>query len=285
MGPLRIDSHQHFWQYDPARHSWIDDAMSALRRDFLPEHLHLVLQSENVDATIAVQVDQSEQETEYLLDLTPRYPFIAGIVGWIDLRAANLEQRLEHFGQFPKLRGFRHIAQSEPDDQFLIRDDFVRGLSLLRKLNFTYDILIYARQLPAAVALIDKLPDQPFVIDHIAKPEMKAHKIEAQKIKEWAAGIRVIAANPNVYCKISGLITEADWHNWKPDDFKPYLDIVFGSFGPDRIMFGSDWPVCLLAGSYSQVKALVDDYVRGWPESDRAKFFGGNASRFYRLAE
>lgn len=275
---IGIDAHQHFWNFDPVRDSWIDETMGVLKRDYLPADLLPELHANGIDATIAVQADQSEQETEFLLELARQHPFVAGVVGWVDLRAANLEQRLEHFAKFPALCGFRHVAQSEPDDRFLIREDFVRGVAMLGQFDFTYDILIYARQLPAAIALADKLPDQPFVLDHIAKPNLKS-----REIAEWSAGIRALAANPRVYGKISGLITEADWRNWKADDFKPYLDVVFEAFGADRLMFGSDWPVCLLAGSYSQVKTLVENYVRDWPQADRDKLFGGNAASFYGL--
>jgi L-fuconolactonase len=274
-----VDAHQHFWNYDPVRDTWIGDDMGVLKRDYLPADLLPELQTHKVEATIAVQADQSEQETLFLLEQAERNPFVAGVVGWVDLRSPDLCGRLQSFSEFAALRGFRHVAQSEPDDRFLVRDDFVRGVAMLKQFNFTYDILIYARQLPAAIALVEKLPDQPFVLDHIGKPDVKARDID-----RWAAGIRALAANPRVYCKVSGLITEADWNNWHPDDFKPYLDVVFEAFGVDRLMFGSDWPVCLLAGTYSQTKTLVEDYVQGWPESDREKLFGDNAARFYGLS-
>jgi L-fuconolactonase len=268
------------------RDAWISDNMGALKRDYSPADLLPEIQRNGIDATIAVQTDQSERETEFLLEQARQNPFVAGVVGWVDLRASNLEKRLEHFAQYPqfsKLRGFRHVAQSEPDDRFLIRDDFVRGVAMLRQFRFTYDILIYARQLPAAIELTEKLPDQDFVLDHIAKPNMSQPEIMAREIDNWSAGIRALAANPRVYCKLSGMITEADWSDWRPADFKPYLDVVFEAFGVDRLMFGSDWPVCLLAGSYAQVKDLIDDYVRDWPKADCDKLFGANAARFYGL--
>ena len=185
---------------------------------------------------------------------------------------------MQFFSQFPKLCGFRHIAQAEPDDRFLIRDDFIKGVAQLGEFGFAYDILIYPKQLPAALELVAKLPDQRFVIDHLAKPEIKIKKTEP-----WAAHMRAIAQNKNVYCKLSGVVTEADWRHWKPDDFKPYLDIVFDAFGPDRLMFGSDWPVCLLAASYAQVKQIVENYLTNCSAADREKIFGGNTIRFYRL--
>ena len=228
---MRIDSHQHFWRYNAIRDAWITDSMSVLKRDYLPAQLEPELRSSDVDATIAVQADQSEEETLFLLDLAERNPFIAGVVGWVDLLAPNLEERLAYFSQFRKLRGFRHVAQSEPDDHFLAGDDFVRGVRALSAFKFTYDILIYPKQLPAAVELAQKLPHQPFVLDHIAKPE-----VARSEIAFWAAWIQKLAAQPNVLCKLSGLITEADWRRWSPADFEPYFEIVFEAFGVDRLM-------------------------------------------------
>jgi L-fuconolactonase len=196
----------------------------------------------------------------------------------VELRAENLVERLEYFSQFEKLRGFRHIVQAEPDDRFMLRGDFLRGISRLKEFGFTYDILIYPKQLPAAIELAEKFPEQTFVLDHIAKPLIKTKEITA-----WANKIRRLATAPNVWCKLSGLITEADWKQWKADDFKPYLDIVFETFGCDRLMFGSDWPVCLLAGTYHQVEQLVADYVGDRPDAEKEKLFGGNAIQFYGL--
>lgn len=272
---MRIDAHQHFWHYDDARHDWITDEMGALRRDFLPEHLRPELAAAGMDATVAVQVDQTEDETRFLLDLAERHAEIAGVVGWIDLRAQNIAERLEQFAQNKKLRGFRHIAQSEADDCFLIRDGFVRGISHLARFDFTYDILIYPRQLPAAIELVRRFPEQRFVVDHMAKPLIRSRQMEP-----WVAQMRTIARLENVFCKVSGLVTEADWRAWQPANFQPYLDVIFESFGTDRLMFGSDWPVCLLAASYAQVKQLIADYA----SSDRDKLFGRNAAAFYGLA-
>jgi L-fuconolactonase len=214
----------------------------------------------------------------FLLNLVERNTSIAGVVGWVDLVSPSVGERLEHFSHFPKLRGFRHIAQAEPDDRFLATKDFVRGVAQLQSFGFTYDILIYPKQLPAAIELAGRLPEQRFVIDHLAKPEIKA-----KKTAPWAAQIREIAQNKNVSCKLSGLVTEADWRHWKADDFNPYLDVVFDAFGADRLLFGSDWPVCLLAATYSQVQQLVSDYVKGFSQPDQKKVFGGNAVRFYAL--
>jgi L-fuconolactonase len=271
---MKIDAHQHFWHYHPERHPWITPQMSVLRRDWLPEHLRPELAAAGLDACIAVQADSSERETHFLLDLAQDNPEIAGVVGWAELTSANIGDRLEHFAQFEKLKGFRHIAQSEPDDCFLVRDDFLRGISSLEAFSFTYDILIYPRQLPAAAELVRRFPRQPFVIDHLAKPSIKTGEMEP-----WKTLMRKVAESDNVFCKLSGMVTEASWTDWTPADFLPYLDVVFEAFGPRRLMFGSDWPVCRLAGSYAQVKQLI----AGYASSDHDQLLGLTASRFYGL--
>lgn len=275
---MNIDSHQHFWHYDPDRDGWINEDMSILKRDFLPEELVAELHSNQIDGCVAVQADQSESETTFLLNLAAQHAEIKGVVGWVNLCAANLPERLEYFSQFEKLRGFRHIAQSEPDDRFLVREDFLRGIRELKAFHFTYDILVYPRQLPAARELVEKNPEQKFVLDHMAKP-----LIREGRMQPWAEQIQAIAANPNVSCKASGIVTEADWANWRGEDFKAYLDVVFEAFGPDRIMFGSDWPVCLLAGKYKNVKMLLANYIRDLPVEQKKKIFGLNAILFYGL--
>jgi L-fuconolactonase len=273
---MNIDSHQHFWRYDPARDGWITDAMQVLKRDFLLSQLASELDANGMDASIAVQADQSESETRFLCDLAARSERVAGVVGWVDLASPGLDDRLRFFSQFAKLRGFRHIVQAEPDDRFLVSPGFMRGISRLREFGFTYDILVYPKQLPAARELASKFPGQPFVIDHLAKPEIKTRNSAS-----WAAHIRSLAESPNVYCKLSGLVTEADWQHWAAADFKLYLDVVFEAFGPERLMFGSDWPVCLLAATYRQVKQLIEDYVDRHAAKDKGKIFGANAIRFY----
>ena len=275
---MNIDSHQHFWMYDPARHAWIDESMGLLKRDFLPEDLASELGANGMDASIAVQADQSEEETLFLLNLAEHARGVAGVVGWTDLASARIEERLRFFSQYRKLCGFRHVVQSEPDDDFMLRPEFMRGISRLREFGFAYDILIYPKQLPAAIELAGRFPGQRFVVDHLAKPEIKT-----KGISDWAARISDIARNPNVYCKLSGLVTEADWRGWTPADFDAYLDVVFEAFGVDRLMFGSDWPVCLLAGSYKQVRQIVEDYGDRNAPTAREKIFGENASRFYDL--
>ncbi|WP_143305328.1 amidohydrolase family protein [Chitinophaga vietnamensis] len=273
-----IDAHQHFWKFDPVRDAWIDDSMQVIRNDFFPEHLQPVLEANGVDGCVAVQADQSEQETAFLLGLAEQYPFIKGVVGWTDLRAPNLREQLAHYATFPKLKGFRHIVQAEPDINFLLREDFCRGVLALSQYDFTYDILVYPKQLGAVEHFVKKFPGLRLVVDHLAKPYFKTGDITA-----WAQHIRKIAQSPNVYCKLSGLVTEADWQQWEAAHFEPFLDVALEAFGPDRLMFGSDWPVCLLAAEYHEVKALVTDYINKLSPSEKNKIMGGNAISFYHL--
>ena len=275
---MRIDAHQHFWKYDAVRDKWITDEMSVLKRDYLPADLVTELAHNQIDATIAVQADQSETETDFLLELAERHHYIAGVVGWVDLRSERVSERLEHYSNNERLVGFRHIVQAERDDHFLLQHDFVRGLRELRKFGYTYDILIYPHQLPAAVELTARLPEQPFVLDHIAKPEIRLGTRNG-----WRTYIRELASHTNVCCKLSGIITEADWQKWTPDACKPYLDCVFEAFGPERVMFGSDWPVCLVAGSYTRVVELIRGYIGQCSPAEQDAIMGLNASRFYKL--
>jgi len=273
-----IDSHQHFWQYHPVRDAWITDDMKVIQRDFLPADLQPVLQQNGVDGCVAVQADQSETETQFLLDLAAAHPFIRGVVGWTDLRAPDLAGKLERYAQEDKLKGFRHIVQGEPDPDFLLREDFCKGIQALAPYDFTYDILIYPIQLPAAEKFVQRFPSQRLVIDHMAKPYCRTGDIA-----EWERSMRAIAKSPNVYCKISGLVTEADWLRWQPADFAPYLDVVLEAFGPQRLMFGSDWPVCLVAAEYAQVKRIVTDHISCLGAAEQAAIMGGNAAAFYKL--
>jgi L-fuconolactonase len=276
--PMRIDAHQHFWRYNAQRHTWITDEMSILKRDYLPAELLLELNKNGISGCMTVQVDQTEQETQFLLELAEQHDAIKGVVGWIDLSAHEVSQRLHHFSQFQKLRGLRHIVQSESDDRFILRPEFCRGIEELGEHGLTYDILIYPRQLPAAIELTQRFPQQPFVVDHIAKPAIRSGELEP-----WATQMRTIAKSANVYCKLSGMVTEADWGKWRSEDITPYLDVVFKAFGPGRLMFGSDWPVCLLAGSYQQTKQLIEAYTEKLSPEEREGIFGGNAARFYGL--
>jgi L-fucono-1,5-lactonase len=276
---MRVDSHQHFWRYDSVRDGWITDEMAVLKRDFLPSDLLPELSVNGINACIAVQADQSENETRFLLDLADKHREIAGVVGWVNLLDPRVEERLGYFSQFRKLRGFRHVVQAEPDGRFLLRKHFLRGIGMLARFGFTYDILIYERHLAVANEFVQHFPEQKFVIDHIAKPQIKNRSLD-----NWARGIRSIAKHPNAWCKVSGLVTEADWKRWTADDIRPYLDGVFEAFGVDRLMYGSDWPVCLLAANYGRVKSLLEDYTQHFSATDKNKIFGGNAVRFYGLA-
>jgi L-fuconolactonase len=272
-----IDAHQHFWKYDEVRHAWISEAMSAIKRDFMPEEFERVCDTNRVDGSIVVQVDQSEDETHFLLDLGEGHKRIVGVVGWIDFRSPSVEERLRYFSQFKKLCGFRHIAEVEPDD-FLVERNFILGISRLREFGFAYEILIYPKQLPAAIELVSRFPEQKFVVNHAAKPLIRAGAREP-----WASYMKTIAQNQSVFCKVSGLVTEADWVHWNPEDIRRYLDVVFEAFGPERLMFGSDWPVCLLAATYGQVKELLETYVQTHAAKHKPDIFGGNAIRFYGL--
>ncbi len=273
-----IDSHQHFWIYNPVRDAWIDDTMKILQRDFLPEHLSPILNELSINGTISVQADQSEDETEFLLDLAQKNKFILGVVGWIDLKAKNVEERLEYFSSYKKLKGFRHIVQAEPDANFLFDEKFQNGISLLNKYNFTYDILIFPHQLPSAIKFVKNNSDQKFILDHIAKPYIRRNEI-----KPWARDIIELAKSPNIFCKLSGIITEADHKNWKAEDIFPYLDIITEAFGIDRLLFGSDWPVCLLGGSYKHTLDLIKEYFKNESEETREKIFSKNAISFYGI--
>jgi len=237
-----------------------------------------LLDSGGIEGTVAVQARQTLDETEWLLQLADNYSLIKGVVGWVDLRSPKLRGQLELFCAHPKFRGVRHVVQDEPDDRFMLREDFVRGLGMLAEFDLTYDILIFPRHLPVACELVARFPDQRFVLDHIAKPFIKD-----QKVTPWDGDIRRLAAFPNVFCKVSGMVTEADWHQWQPADFRPYLDVVFAAFGSRRIMFGSDWPVCTLAGTYADVLEIVSDYVQQLSEEEQADVWGETARRFYGL--
>lgn len=274
-----IDAHQHFWKYDPVRDGWINDEMAALRKDFLPEDLLPVLKQNGFNGSVLVQSDQSEQENIFQLRNALENDFIKGVVGWVNLQADNIEERLEHYSSFERMKGFRHVLQGEVQRDLMLTPKFRNGISKLQKFGFTYDILIFADQLQYILQFVKAFPKQKFVIDHIAKPGIK-HK----KIKDWEKEIEAVARYENVFCKISGMVTEADWHHWKQDDFTAYLDIVVNAFGTKRIMYGSDWPVCLLAGDYEKVAGIVRQYFSTYSRTEQDLFFGENAIWFYNLA-
>ncbi len=275
---LKIDSHQHFWKFDPVRDSWITDDMSVIQKDFLPEDLQPVLLQNNIDGCVAVQACQSEEETNFLISLAEKNDFIKGVVGWVDLQKENVTERLSSFSKFKKLKGFRHVLQGETDRQLMLRPNFERGITALKEFDFTYDILIFADQLKFIPEFAEAFPDQKFVIDHLAKPNIKE-----QKIDDWRKDMMAFSSYKNLYCKISGMVTEADWKGWTKKDFAPYLDTIVEVFGMDRIMFGSDWPVCLVAASYKEMLDIVKDYFSSFSLNEQDKFFGGNAIEFYNL--
>ena len=272
-----IDSHQHFWKYDPVRDSWIDNTMSVLKKDFLPKDLEPLLKKKEIDGCIAVQADQSENETEFLLNFALQKSFIKGVVGWVDLLSNDLNERLSYFSKNPFFKGVRHIVQAEKDD-YLLRDDVQKGINKLTNYNLTFDILIYPSQIPSAIDLVKKFSKQKFILDHIGKPNISEPPHEV-----WKKNIIKLAKNQNVYCKLSGLVTETKNYNFKDDDFLPYIDFIFQNFGSDRIMFGSDWPVCLLAADYDKVFDLIFNYIELNSKNTTRKVFGENAIKIYNL--
>jgi L-fuconolactonase len=276
---MQIDAHQHFWIYSPREYDWIDDSMAVLRRDFLPNHLRLELESSGFRGSVAVQARQTLEETRWLLELADSAPWILGVVGWVDLRSPDIRSQLKVLAQNPKLVGIRHIVQSEPDDRFLLQPDFLRGISALEEFDLAYDILIYTKHLPVAAEFVQRFPRQRFVLDHLAKPPIKSGDIDL-----WAQGIRRLAEFPNLFCKVSGLVTEADWLHWEPEQLIPFLDVAFEAFGPGRLMVGSDWPVCLVAASYARWVEVLKAYLGGQKQECRDGVLGGNARRFWGLA-
>jgi L-fuconolactonase len=275
---LRIDAHQHFWEFDPVRDNWITDEMVAIKKDFLPKDLRRLLRQNDFDGSVVVQSDQSEKENEFQLENAAKNDFIKGVVGWIDLQSEKVEEKLAYYSSKNKMKGFRHVLQSEAERAFMLKPAFMNGIGRLERFGFTYDILIFADQLKYIPQFVATFPNQRFVIDHMAKPDIKNRNIE-----DWKGEIEKIARHENVYCKISGMVTEADWKNWKQEDFILFIDVVIEAFGPRRIMYGSDWPVCLVAGSYKKVLGIVNEYFSSFSPSEQELFFGGNAIRFYNL--
>jgi L-fuconolactonase len=274
---MRIDAHQHFWIYNQREYDWIDETMAAIRHDFLPADLKPELEHAGFAGSVLVQVRQTLEETRWLLELAEDNPFVLGVVGWVDLRSPRVHADLQSFAGKSKLVGIRHIVQSEPDD-FLLDADFLRGISVLQEFDLAYDLLIYTKHLPLATEFVKRFPRQRFVLDHLAKPPIRSGAIDL-----WARGMRELASFPNLYAKVSGLVTEADWQGWKPEDLRPYLDVAFESFGTQRLMTGSDWPVCTVAASYGRVVNLVKDYMSSYTAEEREAVFGGNAANFWRL--
>ncbi len=275
---MRVDAHQHFWRYDPAEYDWIGEGMERLARDYLPADLAPLLTAEGIAGSVAVQARQTIEETRWLLGLAAKHPAILGVVGWVDLRSSEAGEQLREFAANPRFVGVRHVVQNEPDVRFLLGEAFVGGLRQLHGFGLTYDLLLFPPQLPAAVELAGMMPEQPFVLDHLAKPLIKPGILDP-----WQADLRALARHPNVSCKLSGLVTEAAWQGWKRADFAPYLEVALEAFGPKRLMLGSDWPVCLLAAEYPDVVGIVTDFIARLSDSEQALILGGTASRFYGL--
>jgi len=273
-----IDTHQHFWKYNSKDFDWITDEMSVIRSDFLPGDLYLLLQQNNVEGCITVQVNQTEKENNFFLNFAEKSDFIKGVVGWVDLMSDDIEERLAYWRQYKKLKGFRHILQGEKVRAFMLQPAFKNGISLLKQFNFTYDILIYPDQLKYALEFVKLFPDQKFVIDHLAKPFIKS-----KEIQQWKKDIEDFKTCQNVHCKISGMVTEAGWADHSLQTFKPYIDVVTEVFGTKRIMFGSDWPVCLVAATYADVLKIVKEYFSSFSSNEKRKIFYNNAVEFYDL--
>ncbi|MEI8313523.1 MAG: amidohydrolase family protein [Verrucomicrobiota bacterium] len=275
---MKIDSHHHFWRYDPVEYGWIDDAMRVIRRDFLPEDLRAEIARAGIEGVVSVQARQSLAETRWLLELADGNDFIKGVVGWVDLSSPKVVEDLERFAANPKFKSVRHVIQGEPDDSFIMRGDFNRGIRELKQFSLAYDILILERHLPQTIRFVDAHPDQVFVVDHIAKPCIRDGSFEP-----WNTNIRELARRPNVFCKVSGMVTEADYDSWTEALLKPYFDTVLEAFGPARLMFGSDWPVCLLACDYARWHKLVSGWVADLSLPEQARVLGGTATEAYRL--
>ncbi|WP_432713676.1 amidohydrolase family protein [Pedobacter sp.] len=275
---LKIDAHQHFWVFDPIRDQWINEDMSILQDDFMPEHLQPILAHYGFDGTVVVQSSELPKENYFQLQNAEEHQFIKAVVGWVDLRDEDITEQLEEYSRYEKLKGFRTILQGDEDRSLMLRPAFKRGISQLKRFGFTYDILVLPDQLKYALALVAAFPDQPFVLNHIGKPN-----IRNKDINEWRTDIKALATHENVYCKVSGMVTEADNRNWKYEDFKPYLDVIFESFASNRVIYGSDWPVCRLAATFGQVVNILDSYTATFSKHERDLFWGGNAVDFYNI--
>lgn len=276
---LKIDGHQHFWKYSPERDGWITDDMGVLRADYLPQQLEPLLKAHGFSGSVVVQSAQNREENIFQLKNAVKHDFIKGVVGWVDLQAENIEQRLEALIPYEKLKGFRHILQGEADRALMLNSAFQRGINALTRYGYTYDLLILPDQLVYIRELVAAHPNQAFIVDHLAKPAIKA-----AQLSEWAKDMKSLSQHENVYCKVSGMVTEADLQHWKREDFRPYLDVLFEAFGTERLIFGSDWPVCLLAASYAEVFGIMDNYLKAFSKDEQAQFWGLNALDFYQIS-
>ena len=276
---MKIDSHQHYWHFNTADYGWMGENMSVIKRDFLPTDLLPELKSIDFDGSVAVQARQSLEETNWLLQLADEHPHIKGVVGWLDLQSEQAEEQIAAFAKHHKAVGVRHVIHDEEDLDFMLRPAFIRGVQLLEKYDLVYDILIFPTHLANTIEFVKQFSDkQIFVVDHIAKPLIKDGIVSP-----WKEDIVALAKFPNVYCKLSGMVTEADWNTWKPENIRPYLDVIMDAFGPERILIGSDWPVCLVAGKYSEVMQVVTDYISTFTEKEQALMLGENAAKAYRI--
>jgi L-fuconolactonase len=275
---MKIDAHHHFWNFDPAQYDWIGESMGVLRRDFLPADLEQEIETAGIDGVVSVHARQTLEETRWLLDLAEEHAFIKGVVGWVPLAEPDAHEQLDSLARQPALKGVRHAVQDEPDDNFMLGDDFNAGVDALAKHGLVYDILIYERQLPQAIQFVDRHPQQAFVLDHFGKPQVK-HSV----VEPWREHIRQLAERENVVCKVSGLTTEADWQSWTESQLSVYLETVLEAFGPRRLMFGSDWPVCLLATTYASWYELVQRQFAGLSADEQSRIFGQTAVDVYNL--
>ena len=273
-----IDAHHHVWKYDPTQYAWISDDMAALRRDFLPNDWRDAAKPSGIDGAITVQARQTLEETRWLLELAGKHAFIRGVVGWVPLIEPDVVRHLEHFATDRKLRSVRHVLQDESDDNYALRADFDRGIAELQRFNLRYDVLIFERQLPQAIQLVDRHPRQVFVLDHVAKP-----RVREGILSPWRENICKLAQRENVYCKLSGLVTEADWRSWTAAALRPYLDVAIEAFGPARLMFGSDWPVCLVASEYQRWVRCVREWASALSPSEQTRLFGDTTIEAYDL--
>lgn len=276
---MKIDTHQHFWKYNDQDYVWMSAAMGKLRRDHLPIELLPLMKTAGIGSTVAVQARQTLEESEWLLQLAAEHSFIRAVVGWVDLASERIVEQLERFSRHERFRGVRHVVHDEPDDQFMLRPAFLRGLSELKRFGLTYDLLLFPRHIPVACEVVKRFPDQLFVLDHIAKPPVRAGNVE-----HWSHDIRRLAAFPNVFCKISGLVTEGNWNSWTAQDFAPYIDVVLNAFGSHRLMIGSDWPVCTLAAEYKEVIELGMGYIKKLSLSEQQAILEDNPRRFYSIS-
>jgi L-fucono-1,5-lactonase len=275
---MKIDTHQHFWKYNRRDYVWMTSRMDKLRKDYLPSDLLPLIGAAGINATVAVQARQCLEESRWLLQLAAEYPFIRAVVGWVDLCSEQVVAQLEQLAENPKFRGVRHVVHDEPDDKFMLRATFLNGLRQLKKFGLTYDLLLFPRHLPIACDVVKQFPEQRFVLDHIAKPPIRMRNKEP-----WASDVKRLAEFPNVFCKVSGLVTEVEWGSWNAQDFEPYLDIVLSAFGPHRLMIGSDWPVCTLAAEYRSVINLKADYIARLSSDEQHTIWEKNPSEFYSI--